>query len=55
MYVGTTCTEYIDTLAQIVGAGFDCQFLFFEKIGGPFLAVIHNLARLSQSVDVIGA
>ena len=41
--------------AQVVGALADRQLFFREQRLRPFLAVVHYLARLVQSVDVISA
>ena len=53
--VGTMTAQQVDDTEQIVGTFIDGQFLFLEEGGWAFLAVVDNLARLLQAIDVVGA
>ena len=53
--VGTMTAQQVDDTEQIVGTFIDGQFLFLEEGGWALLAVVDNLARLLQAIDVVGA
>ena len=48
-------TENRDASAQVLGTVVYAQFLFLKQTGGPLFAVVDNLARFAQAVNVVGA
>ena len=55
MDVGTTADEQADGTAQVVGTLVDAEQFLLEQRGGALLAAVYNLARLAETVDVVGA
>ena len=55
MHIRILLAEDMDSLLQIVGTLIYRKFLLIEQASGPFLAIIDNLARFLQPIDVIGA
>ena len=53
--VGTAAAEQVNGAAEVVGTLIDAELLFLEEGCRPLLAVVDNLARLFQPVDVVGA
>ena len=47
-------SQQFNSLAKVFGTFVDGQFLFLKQGGRPFLAIVHNLARFFQPIDVVG-
>ena len=54
MHLGVALTEQVDGLLQIVSTGLNGELFLLKESLGSLLAVVDNLARLLQSVDMVG-